>query len=56
MDLADAAPDPILVWNVRPIDVSHIDDSGVQATVALAASCGWNVVDKAGSMVTIDLP
>lgn len=53
MDLADAALDPVLVWNARPIDVSYIDDSGVRAIVALAASCGWNVVHKAGSMVTI---
>ena len=53
MDLADAALDPILVWNARPIDVGYIDDPGVRAIVALAASCGWNVVHKAGSMVTI---
>lgn len=53
MELADAALDPTLVWNVKPIDVSYIKDPGVRAIVALAASCEWNVVHRAGAMVTI---
>jgi len=53
LKLSEDAINAIQVTNVKPIDVSYITDSGVRAIVALAASCDWNVVHRAGQMVTL---
>jgi len=53
LKLSEDAINAIQVTNIKPIDVSYIKDSGVRAIVALAASCDWNVVHRAGQMVTL---
>lgn len=53
MDIVDEAMHPIMVSNPKLIDVSYIQDRGMQAVVALAASCEWNVVSKPGRVTTL---
>lgn len=52
-ELVGEALEPELVWDMMPMDLNDIRDPGMQALVALAASCKWNVLRKAGRPITL---